>query len=81
MKTPKEKAAELVGKYYINIPLRDSDNRRPHNLALIAVDECLHTCVESMIYLSPSIIICLLEKNRVHLLDYKILYPTDLSNR
>lgn len=31
--------------------------------------------------LSPSIIICLLEKNRVHLLDYKILYPAALSNR
>ena len=50
MKTPKEKAVELIGKYYINIPLRDCDNRRPHKLALIAVDECLHTCVESMIY-------------------------------
>jgi len=39
--TPKEKAKELVGKFYVNIPLRDCDNRRPHKLALIAVDEIL----------------------------------------
>lgn len=37
----KEKAKKLVGKYYINIPLRDCDNRRPHKLALIAVDEII----------------------------------------
>jgi hypothetical protein len=37
--TPKDKAKELVGKFYVNIPLRDCDNRRPHKLALIAVDE------------------------------------------
>jgi hypothetical protein len=36
--TPKEKADELVGKFYVNIPLRDCDNKRPHKLALIAVD-------------------------------------------
>lgn len=36
--TPKEKAKELVGKFYINIPLRDCDNRRPHKYALIAVN-------------------------------------------
>jgi hypothetical protein len=36
--TPKEKAKELVGKFYVNIPLRDCDNKRPHKLALIAVD-------------------------------------------
>jgi hypothetical protein len=40
--TPKEKAKELVGKFYVNIPLRDCDNRRPHKLALIAVDELLN---------------------------------------
>ena len=39
--TPKEKAKELVGKFYINIPLRDCDNRRPHKYALIAVDEII----------------------------------------
>ena len=39
--TPKEKAQELVCKFYVNIPLRDCDNRRPHKLALIAVDEIL----------------------------------------
>ena len=39
--TPKDKAKELVGKFYVNIPLRDCDNRRPHKLALIAVDEIL----------------------------------------
>lgn len=37
--TPKEKAKQLIGKFYVNIPLRDCDNRRPHKLALIAVDE------------------------------------------
>ena len=39
--TPKEKAIELVDKFYVNIPLRDCDNRRPHKLALIAVEEIL----------------------------------------
>ena len=39
--TPKEKAKELVGKFYINIPLRDCDNRRPHKYALIAVNEII----------------------------------------
>jgi len=39
--TPKDKAKELVGKFYVNIPLRDCDNRRPHKLALIAVDELI----------------------------------------
>jgi len=39
--TAKEKAKELVLKFYVNIPLRDCDNRRPHKLALIAVDEIL----------------------------------------
>ncbi len=39
--TAKEKAKELVGKFYVNIPLRDCDNRRPHKLALIAVDELI----------------------------------------
>ena len=40
--TPKEKAKQLVSKFYINIPLRDCDNRRPHKYALIAVDEILN---------------------------------------
>lgn len=39
--TPKDKAKELVGKFYVNIPLRDCDNKRPHKLALIAVDEII----------------------------------------
>ena len=39
--TPKDKAKQLVGRFYVNIPLRDCDNRRPHKLALIAVDEIL----------------------------------------
>jgi hypothetical protein len=40
--TAEEKAKELIGKFYVNIPLRDCDNRRPHKLALIAVDEILN---------------------------------------
>jgi len=40
--TAKDKAKELVGKFYVNIPLRDCDNRRPHKLALIAVDEIIN---------------------------------------
>jgi len=39
--TPKDKARELIGKFYVNIPLRDCDNRRAHKLALIAVEEML----------------------------------------
>jgi len=46
--TSKEKAKELVGKFYVNIPLRDCDNRRPHKLALIAVDEILEHCYQVM---------------------------------
>ena len=46
--TSKEKAKELIGKFYVNIPLRDCDNRRPHKLALIAVDELLKNCYEVM---------------------------------
>jgi hypothetical protein len=41
--TPKEKAKELVGKFYVNIPLRDCDNRRPHKLALIAVEFAINS--------------------------------------
>ena len=55
--TPKEKAKELVFKFYTSFPLDDFANERyifvkkhAKNCALIAVDECLHTCVESMIY-------------------------------
>ena len=44
--TPKDKAKELVGKFYVNIPLRDCDNRRPHKLALIAVDELIEELEE-----------------------------------
>ena len=40
--TAEEKAKELIGKFYVNIPLRDCDNRRPHKLALIAVDEIIN---------------------------------------
>jgi len=46
--TSKDKAKELVGKFYVNIPLRDCDNRRPYKLALIAVDEILENCYEVM---------------------------------
>jgi|688.fasta_scaffold185462_3 hypothetical protein len=41
--TPKEKAKELVGRFYVNIPLRDCDNKRPHKLALIAVEELIYS--------------------------------------
>ena len=50
--TTKEKAIELVEKMSYN----DFDQYHncsyylAKNCALIAVDECLHTCIESMIY-------------------------------
>ena len=44
---PKLKAKELVDKFS-NVPLLDSYEAK--QCALIAVDEILHTCVESMIY-------------------------------
>lgn len=60
MLDPKEKARELVDKYtplvknwdcYWDVPLDDdiiiSDAKK---CARIAVEECLHTCVESSIY-------------------------------
>jgi hypothetical protein len=46
--TPKEKAKGLVGKFYVNIPLRDCDNRRAHKLALIAVDELIESWNEDL---------------------------------
>ena len=54
--TPKEKAKELFDKYYSNIPETGLQGKysiftqHAKQCALIAVDECLHTCVESMIY-------------------------------
>ena len=39
--TPKDKAQGLVGKFYVNIPLKYCNNRIPHKLALIAVDELI----------------------------------------
>ena len=48
---PKEKARELVEKYAIwswNETICDYDVAK--QCAKIAVDECLHTCVESSIY-------------------------------
>ena len=45
--TPKEKAIELVDKMY---HYQWREKQRAKECALIAVDECLHTCVESMIY-------------------------------
>lgn len=50
--TPKDKAKQLVGRFYVNIPLRDCDNRRPHKLALIAVDEIYKELTEEI---SPSV--------------------------
>jgi hypothetical protein len=50
---PKEKAKELVDNYYdlFSIQLENTINyREAKECALIAADECLHTCVESMIY-------------------------------
>ena len=54
--TPKEKAEELIDKYFILI--KDKFEKwnisygisHPKQCALIAVDEILNTCVESMIY-------------------------------
>jgi hypothetical protein len=64
--TPKEKAIELVAKYYqefikdytvlacFSDEIRNSIyNKREtfaKKCAVIAVDECLNTCVESMVY-------------------------------
>lgn len=45
--TSKEKAKELVNKY---LQIYDGRVIQAKQCALIAVDECLHTCVESMIY-------------------------------
>jgi hypothetical protein len=42
--TPKEKAKELVDKMY------GVTDYQAKQSALVAVDEILHTCVESMIY-------------------------------
>ena len=48
MKTAKEKAAELIDKFtYWNTSEAEREGIKS---ALSAVDECLHTCVESMIY-------------------------------
>jgi hypothetical protein len=61
--TPKEKANELVDKFYQRFPLKmnvittrgdlswEYDNwEEAKQCALITANECLHTCVESMIY-------------------------------
>jgi len=55
--TPKEKAEELIDKMYYIGRYDDKEDYNPamawersKQCALIAVDECLHTCVESMIY-------------------------------
>lgn len=52
--TPKEKAKELVDRYLdltLNVESDDDINKyTAKQCALIAVDECLNTCVESMIY-------------------------------
>jgi hypothetical protein len=51
--TPKEKAEQLVHRMMYKIQWQ---KEKYHTLmdakecALIAVDECLHTCVESMLY-------------------------------
>lgn len=48
---PKEKAEELVWKYSRALQLWDEENSlKAIQCALIAVDECLNTCVENMIY-------------------------------
>lgn len=47
--TPKEKAVELVEKYDKTLTYLES-KAKAKQCALIAVDECLNTCVESMIY-------------------------------
>jgi len=46
--TPKEKAKELFDKY--NKTVNTITYTPIKKCALIAVDECLHTCVESMVY-------------------------------
>jgi hypothetical protein len=52
--TPKEKAKELYLKFYSKIPsIQDEGQMQDEaskQCALISVDECLHTCVESMLY-------------------------------
>jgi len=52
--TPKEKAQELYFKFYSKIPsIQDEGEMQDEaskQCALILVDECLHTCVESMLY-------------------------------
>ena len=55
--TPKEKAKQLIGKFYVNIPLRDCDNRRPHKLALIAVDEILEEISEVLMVTASSYVV------------------------
>jgi hypothetical protein len=53
MLTPKEKAKELIlkYKYHLDIELNNSGNIDLAKLySLIAVDECLNTCVENSIY-------------------------------
>ena len=53
MMTPKEKAEQLVHRMMYKIQWK---KEKYHTLmeakdcALITVDECLHTCVESMLY-------------------------------
>ena len=51
--TPKEKAKELVDKLTLSSNAQDGSwmcKDLAKECALIAVDECLQTCVESMIY-------------------------------
>jgi hypothetical protein len=50
--TPKEKAHELFDKFKLDPikPLCIMHYEHSKQCALIAVDECLKTCVESMIY-------------------------------
>jgi preprotein translocase subunit SecE len=46
--TPKEKAHGLIVKALVQFEKLTIDEAK--KIALIAVEECLHTCVESMIY-------------------------------
>jgi hypothetical protein len=50
--TPKEKARDLFDSYWHCLFESDISDRNYYSqqCALIAVDICLHTCVESMIY-------------------------------
>lgn len=48
--SPKEKAIELVQKMFNIGSALYAERIRAKQCALILVDECLHTCVESMIY-------------------------------